>query len=109
MLNPATPFSSTVRDYAWTVRRILTNVLSNCLDSGHAKHIKYLDRDEPDDGRDECSLLCLLGGLLVANQKSLGICAIDYRGNVPNPNPNTPGLIVDDVSCLEQHRINLPI
>ena len=27
----------------------------------------------------------------------LGICAMDYLGNDPNPNPDTPGLIVDDV------------
>jgi hypothetical protein len=35
----------------------------------------------------------------------LGICAMDYLGNVRNPDANTPGLIVDDVSHHEQMRI----
>jgi hypothetical protein len=37
----------------------------------------------------------------------LGICAIDYPGNgqIPDPNPDTPGLIVDDVGYSEQQRI----
>jgi hypothetical protein len=30
---------------------------------------------------------------------------MDYLGNDPHPNANTPGLIVDDVSCLEQQRV----
>ena len=82
--------------------------MARCLVSGHGVQIKDLNGDER-DGFDECSLLCLLGGLLVTNRISSGICAIDYRNNVPNPNPNTPGIIVDDVGRLEQHRINLPI
>jgi hypothetical protein len=32
------------------------------------------------------------------NRILLGICALDYLGDDPNPNPDTPGLIVDDVS-----------
>ena len=70
--------------------------------------IKDLDRDDLDepDGQDECSfltLLRLLGGVLVINGLGifLGICATDYRGNDPNTNENTPGLIVDHVSRRE--------
>jgi hypothetical protein len=41
----------------------------------------------------------------VTNRILLGICAMDYLGNDPSPNPDTPGLIVDDVSRLEQQRV----
>ena len=37
----------------------------------------------------------------------LGICAVDYRGDEQYPTPDTPGLIVDDVSCFKQSRICL--
>lgn len=54
------------------------------------------------DGLDECpSLLCLFCGILVMNRILLGICAMDYRGDDPYPNPDTPGLIIDDVRCFE--------
>jgi len=46
--------------------------------SGHAVQVKDLDGDES-DGLDEC------------------ICAMDYAGNLNDPQPNTRGLIVDDV------------
>ena len=45
----------------------------------------------------------------VTNRIRLGICAIDYRGDEQDPNPDTPGLIVDDVSYLEQPCIRSPI
>ena len=70
------------------------------LVSGHAVQIKDLDGDE-DDGLDECLfLLCLFSGIPVMNGISLGICAVDYHANYPSPNPDTPGIIVDDVSCF---------
>ena len=40
----------------------------------------------------------------VTNRILLGICAVDYLGN-PYQNADTPGLIVDDVSGLEQQRV----
>lgn len=43
------------------------------------------------------------------NQLSLGICAMDYVGDDPSPNPDTPGIIVDDVSYIEKQHICLPI
>ena len=58
---------------------------------------------------DECSLLYLICGILVTDEISLGICAMDYRGEDLYPSANTPGLIVDDVSRREQQLINLPI
>ena len=51
---------------------------------------------------DKTSVRCcaLLGGVLVTNRVPLGICAMDYlAGNDPRATGNTPGLIVDDVSC----------
>jgi hypothetical protein len=45
----------------------------------------------------------------VTNGISLGICAIDYRGDDPYLNHNTPGLIVDNVSRSEEPSISLPI
>jgi hypothetical protein len=62
-----------------------------------------MDGDES-DGLDECSLLCLLGRMLVINRIFPGICAMDYIGDDPYLNPNTPGLIVDDV-CRRLHPI----
>jgi hypothetical protein len=38
---------------------------------------------------------------------SLGICAVDYDGDNRDANPDTPGLIVDDVSYLEQQHFLL--
>jgi len=46
--------------------------------SGHAVQVKDLNGDES-DGLDEC------------------ICAMDYDCNDPSPNPDTHGLIVDDI------------
>jgi len=44
------------------------------------------------------------------NQTSLGICAMDYVGDDPSPNPDTPGIVVDDVSfVVEKQHICLPI
>ena len=43
------------------------------------------------------------------NRTRLGICAIDYRVDEQDPNPDTTGLIVDDVSYLERPPIRLPI
>jgi hypothetical protein len=40
----------------------------------------------------------------VTNGILLGICAMDYLGN-PYQNADTPGLIVDDASGLEQQRV----
>ena len=48
-------------------------------------------------------------GIPLINRILLGICAIDYRGDDPNPHPDTPGLIVDDVSYFEQHVIAILI
>jgi hypothetical protein len=70
------------------------------LVSGHGVQIKDMDGDES-DGLDECSLLCLLSGMPVINGIFPGICAMDYIGDDPYPNSNTPGLIVDDVSRRE--------
>jgi hypothetical protein len=47
--------------------------------------------------------------MLATNRLSLGICAMDYRNDDPNPNANTPGLIVDNVSRHEELRIRLLI
>ena len=39
----------------------------------------------------------------MTNRIPLGICAMDYRaGSDPYATGNTPGLIVDDVSCHKQ-------
>ena len=46
--------------------------------------------------------MSFLSGLLLTNRIFLGICAMDYLGDDPYPNPDTPGLIVDDVSRFEQ-------
>jgi hypothetical protein len=35
------------------------------------------------------------------NRILLGICAMDYLGNDLYPDPDTPGLISDDVTYLE--------
>ena len=50
------------------------------------------------DGLDECPLLFFLCGMPVVNGIFPGICAMDYTGDNPYPNSDTPGLIVDDVS-----------
>ena len=34
---------------------------------------------------------------------------MDYSGNDPDPNPDTPGVIVDDVSYFEQQHTYLTI
>ena len=67
------------------------------LVSGHGVQIKDVDGDES-DGLDECPLLYFLGGMPVVNGIFPGICAMDYTGDEPYPNSDTPGLIVDDVS-----------
>jgi len=56
--------------------------------SGHGMQIKDRNGDES-DGLDEC------------------ICDMDYRGDDPCPNANTPGLIVDDVSLHGRQHICL--
>lgn len=71
--------------------------MAHRLVSGHGVQIKGTDGDEP-DGLDECALLCLLDGIPVTNGTSLGIYAMDYLGDDPNPTADTPGLIVDNVS-----------
>jgi hypothetical protein len=85
-------------------------VLVHCLVSGHGKQIKDMNGDES-DGLDECSLLpSLRDAYGMTNGISLGICAMDYRGDDnPYENAHTHGLIVDDVSHHEQPRIHLPI
>ncbi len=75
--------------------------------SGHGVQIKDRDGDEA-DGLDECSsLLCPLGEMHVTKGISIGICAMDYRGDDLNPTADTRGLIVDDVSHREQLHILL--
>jgi hypothetical protein len=60
-----------------------------------------MDGDES-DGLDECPFLAVpLWCIPVMNRTLLGICAMDYLGDDPYPNSDTPGLIVDDVSYLE--------
>jgi len=59
--------------------------------------------DKP-DGKNECSLPCILSETSVTKRILLGICAVDYLGN-PYLCANTPVLIVDDVSRLEQQRV----
>jgi len=54
-------------------------------------------------------LLSLFSGIPVMNRMLLGICAMDYLGDDLYPSSDTPGLIVDDVSCLEQQHVCLPI
>ena len=77
------------------------------LVSGHAVQIKDLDGDE-DDGLDECLfLLFLFGGIPVMSRILLGICAVDYSGDNRSPNPDTPGIIVDDVSYSEPYHVSL--
>jgi hypothetical protein len=76
--------------------------------SGHGVQIKDTDGDEA-DGLDECSsLLCPLGEMPVTKGIPIGICAMDYRGDDPDPTADTRGLIVDDVSHREQLHIYLP-
>ena len=53
--------------------------------------------------------LFLFSGIPVINRILLGICAMDYLGDDLYPSSDTPGLIVDDVSCLEQQHVCLPI
>ena len=99
-LNPGIPSFFIVRDTAWTVRRTLTmSCIGSLLVSGHGVQIKDTNGDEV-DGLDECLLLSLLGGMPVTNGILLGICAIDYRGDDPRPTCRTTGLIVDDVSYV---------
>ena len=43
------------------------------------------------------------------NRTLLGICAMDYIGDDPSPNPDTPGIIVDDVSYVDKRHILLLI
>ena len=52
-------------------------------------------------GLAECSLPYLLGGMPVTSGISVGICAIDYRGDDTFPLSNTPGLVSDNVSRRE--------
>ena len=42
-------------------------------------------------------------------QTSLGICAMDYLGDDLSPTPETPGIIVDDVSYVKKQHICIPI
>jgi hypothetical protein len=76
-------------------------VLTHYLVSGHGMQINDLDGDEA-DGLDECQFVYLLLGTPVTNEMelSLGICAMDYRGDDPYQDCNTPGLIVDDVCSM---------
>lgn len=89
-------------ELGWSDVHRQCSVLTHYLVSGHGVQIKDKDGDES-DGLDECLLLCLLLGILVTNENgiSLGICAMDYRGDDPYPDCNTPGLIVDDVSPMK--------
>lgn len=80
-------------------------MLAYYLVSGNSEQIKDTNGDEP-DGIDECSLLCLLGGVILTTGLSLGICAMDYRNDDPRPNANKPGLIVDNVSRCKHPRAN---
>jgi hypothetical protein len=52
---------------------------------------------------------CPLCGIPMTNGISLGICAMDYRGDDSNQSADTPGLIVDYVSRREQPRVYLLI
>ena len=77
--------------------------------SGHAVQVKDLNGDES-DGLDECSfLLRPFDWIPVMTRILLGICAMDYDNNDPNPNPDTHGLIVDDVRLLRTTITCLPI
>jgi hypothetical protein len=60
------------------------------------------------DGLDGCSFLCLLCRMLLTNRITLGICAIDYRGDEELPNEYTAGIIVDGVRCLQLSHVYLP-
>ncbi|KAH9995799.1 caspase domain-containing protein [Russula vinacea] len=64
--------------------------------SGHALQAKDMSGYDT-NGLAECSLLCLVGGMSVTNGISVGICAMDYRGDDPYPLSNTPGLVADNV------------
>jgi hypothetical protein len=103
MLYPTTLSYFIVRSHYTTRVRSIDSFpsLTPRLDSGHAVQIKDLDGDE-DDGLDECLfLLSLLSGISVMSRIFLGICAVDYSGDIRSPNPDTPGIIVDDVSYSE--------
>jgi hypothetical protein len=78
--------------------------LTHFVVSGHGVQIEDQNGDEP-DGLDECSLPYIFSGMPVTNRILLGVCAMDYLGNDPYPTADTPGLIVDDVSRLEQQRV----
>ena len=45
-----------------------------------------------------CFFLYPFSGIPVMNGISLGICAVDYHANNSSMTPDTPGIIVDDVS-----------
>ena len=99
MLSPTTPCFSTVRDrdrQSCDIRLTKLHIYPRLV-SGHGIQIKDLHGDKS-NGLDECPLLYLLGGVPVINGLLSGICAVDYTDDDPNPNPDTPGLIVDDVS-----------
>ena len=75
-------------------------LIESRLVSGHTTQVKDVDGDES-DGLDECPFfLCFFGWIPVMTRILLGICAMDYLGDDPNPNPDTRGLIVDDVRLL---------
>jgi hypothetical protein len=102
MLNLATHYSSTVRDYAYLLW--LYFVLLCHLVSGHGIQIKDTSGGGT-DGLGECSFLCPLCRTPLTNRITLGICAIDYE---QLPNEYTAGVIVDDVRCLPLSHIYLP-
>ena len=82
--------------------------MTRFLVSGQSVQIKDTNGYES-DGLNECLLLCLLVRMPVTDGISLGICAMDYRGDELYQTGNTRGLIVDDVSHSEQPDIILPI
>ena len=60
------------------------------------------------DGLDQCPFFpCFFSGIPVINE-NIDICAVDYLGYNPGPNPDTGGMIVDDVSYFEQRHTYLP-
>lgn len=98
MLNQMTLFSSTVCD------QVLMTM--SHIDSPSSFWTCHPDRgSRRRRGRWTRRVFVLMLPWWVAFDGFLGICAMDYLGDDPYPNAETPGIIVDDVSRFEQLHI----
>jgi hypothetical protein len=89
--------------------RCLSSVLTRRQVSGHGTQVKDISGGEQ-GGLDQCSFVSVHSLCDASDNLNVtGICAVDWRGNGQPPYEDTPGLIIDDVSCLDHWRIVLPI